>query len=979
MVAPAYQFIANGLYEVIWGISVSANVVARQGYVEPFFQSNVPTGDPLGHKTVLLVTHADDFRLPTVTSLDARVEKKFVFGFSKVAVDFDVFNLLTRGQCSASSTDARLTGPHWLRSGARDHEPTHRASGRPLHLLELDRPRRSVRKRNGHCPRLSQTQRFAPEVPEFWIGLIRRIKSPVPQQCAIDLQRLLFRPRSGRMTPTIGRITTWLAAIAIALATASTASAQVFTGRIDVTLEDSSGGRLPGVSVDLSGPLTQTQVSDAQGQAHFLNLPVGTYAIKAALSGFNTYTNGKVEVVSGASTPIAARLAVAGTTETVNVTAATPIIDLKRDTTTTNVTLDELQNIPSSRDPWAVMQTVPTVYMDRVNVGGAESGQQSNYNAKGANDKDNTWSIDGVPITDMGATGSSAFYYDFDSFQEMAVTTGGADASNATGGVQLNMVLRKGNNKPSGDARIYFENDSLQSVNISPELAAALGNTSGKGNRTDQYKDYGFDLGGPLLKDRVWVWGTIARTNINLLTLTGDSDKTEFKNYAFKADGKINQSIRGNFTFYENNKIKEGRSVGPTRPPETAWNQTGPTKYFKGEGNFVVGSRLFATAKVAHVDGGFVLAPVGGLGTDYYIDDGGVTHNTFYQYQSDRPQDYVSGDGSYFAGKHEVKFGGAWRSTPVTTQQIWPASHLIATWDTYPNMFVQIARDYAAVTTAKYMNGFVTDTISLDRLTIIGGLRFDHQESSLGNASVPGVPGIPILPALNAPAVPGVFKWNNVTPRVGITYAVDEARKTVIRASYAMFASQLPGDEAKFVSPIQYSVRVLQRGRSQRRRYRAAQRAQARRRTAGLHRLRPDQPEPAVDRQHGRSQRQGADHARVPGRHGQGDPAELLDQRHRHLPQDGGHDLGSADRREALRLHADRHALGQHRRGRPLQRSALCAEGVGGAAGRRVHRNQPAGLPPAVSGSRARRHQAHVESLDGAVRLLDQRLARILR
>ena len=108
-----------------------------------------------------------------------------------------------------------------------------------------------------------------------------------------------------------------------------------------------------------------------------------------------------------------------------------------------------------------------------------------------------------------------------------------------------------------------------------------------------------------------------------------------FKNYAFKADGVVNQAMRGNFTFYENNKIKNGRSAGPTRPAETSWDQTGPTKYFKGEGNFVVGSQLFATAKVAHVDGGFVLAPVGGLGTDYYIDDGGVAHNTFYQYQSD--------------------------------------------------------------------------------------------------------------------------------------------------------------------------------------------------------------------------------------------------------------------------------------------------------------------------------------------------------
>ena len=140
----------------------------------------------------------------------------------------------------------------------------------------------------------------------------------------------------------------------------------------------------------------------------------------------------------------------------------------------------------------------------------------------------------------------------------------------------------------------------------------------------------------------------------------------------------------------------------------------------------------------------------------------------------------------------------------MDSQQIWPASHLIANWDTYPKMNVQIARDYQAVTTAKYFNAFVTDTISLDRLTIIGGVRFDHQESSLGAASVPGVAGIPILPALSAPAVSGVFTWNDIVPRIGVTYAVDQSRKTVVRASYAMFASQLPGDEAKFVSPIQY-------------------------------------------------------------------------------------------------------------------------------------------------------------------------------
>ena len=121
-----------------------------------------------------------------------------------------------------------------------------------------------------------------------------------------------------------GKLTTWMAAIAIVCGCLSTASAQVFTGRVDVTVEDSTGGRLPGVSVDLTGPFTQTQVTDAQGQAHFLNLQVGTYSIKATLQGFNTFASSTVQVVSGASTPITAKLGVAGTAETVNVTAFTP-------------------------------------------------------------------------------------------------------------------------------------------------------------------------------------------------------------------------------------------------------------------------------------------------------------------------------------------------------------------------------------------------------------------------------------------------------------------------------------------------------------------------------------------------------------------------------------------------------------------------------------------------------------------------------
>src|SRR5439155_18986651 len=121
---------------------------------------------------------------------------------------------------------------------------------------------------------------------------------------------------------------------------------------IDVTVEDSTGGQLPGVSVDLTGPVTHTEVTDAQGQAHFVNLTVGTYTVKAALSGFNTYTNTQVIVAAGAGTPLNLRLTVAGQVETVNVTAATPIIDTRKQANSTNISLDELQGVPSGRDPW---------------------------------------------------------------------------------------------------------------------------------------------------------------------------------------------------------------------------------------------------------------------------------------------------------------------------------------------------------------------------------------------------------------------------------------------------------------------------------------------------------------------------------------------------------------------------------------------------------------------------------------------------
>src|SRR5262245_30303925 len=161
---------------------------------------------------------------------------------------------------------------------------------------------------------------------------------------------------------------------ALVVAYASPSAAQVAAGRIDATVTDSTGAVLPGVTVDISGPQNRTEVTDPTGQVHFLNLAPGTYSVAAKIQGFSDYVNHSVPVAVGAAVPLKISMAIAGVSTQVQVSAETPTLDVKKTTTTTHVTVEELQNVPSARDPWVVMQTVPGIIVDRVNVGGSESG-----------------------------------------------------------------------------------------------------------------------------------------------------------------------------------------------------------------------------------------------------------------------------------------------------------------------------------------------------------------------------------------------------------------------------------------------------------------------------------------------------------------------------------------------------------------------------------------------------------------------------
>ena len=167
-------------------------------------------------------------------------------------------------------------------------------------------------------------------------------------------------------------------------------------------------------------------------------------------------TKPDVKVSIGQNTETSTTLKISSVEATIIVAGGAALLDTRKVETGAVVDQTELRPIPTARDPWVILSTVPGVQLDRVNVGGNESGQQSTYVGKGADASQNTWNVDGVTITDMGALGSSPTYYDFESFEEIQASTGGSDVTAATPGVQLNLVTKRGTNDVHGSARYYL-------------------------------------------------------------------------------------------------------------------------------------------------------------------------------------------------------------------------------------------------------------------------------------------------------------------------------------------------------------------------------------------------------------------------------------------------------------------------------------------------------------------------------------------
>src|SRR5207248_4104617 len=303
--------------------------------------------------------------------------------------------------------------------------------------------------------------------------------------------------RGGRM-----RFKVIVLALPALFATSAIASAQSQTGSIFGKATDSSGGVLPGVTVTVTGPVLLqplTAMTSETGTYQFPRLEIGTYTVKFELTGFKTVVNEGIVVTVNFNAQVNAQLGISTVQETITVTGASPIVDTKEVGTKQTFTSELLQSIPSARDPWVILQQTAGIAMDRENIGGNMSGQQSNYVSRGGNPTNNKWSLDGVDITDMSATGASPGYYDFDAFEEITINTGGVDVTQQTGGVGINLVTKAGSDKFRGSSRFYVTDQNVESNNVT-DAQRLQGATSG--NPIQNNKDYGIEAGGPLKHGR---------------------------------------------------------------------------------------------------------------------------------------------------------------------------------------------------------------------------------------------------------------------------------------------------------------------------------------------------------------------------------------------------------------------------------------------------------------------------------------------
>ena len=608
----------------------------------------------------------------------------------------------------------------------------------------------------------------------------------------------------------------WIAVFALALAAPMAAQTDVTTGRMNGTVRDADGGGLPGATVEAKNDDTgyvARATTRQDGFYQLVNLPVGTYTLTASLTGFKTATRPGVRLDVGFAPTVDFRLQLESVTASVMVTSTAPAVEITSTTIAASMQTEQLKNLPvNGRNFAQLVNLLPESKTESqrnyIQIGG-ERGINTNVTVDGADYND---AFFGGPVG--SAEGRAPLSLSEESIKEFSVITNGASVEfGRSGGGFVSVITKSGTNAFHGSGFFYWQPQ---------ELIADFAN--GTKPADQDKKQYGASLGGPIVQDHLFFFGSYDKQKQSITRLVNSTvlDPDIFAKYPVLASpdnyvqgndgwvafGRLDwQANSANRLMGRINYIRYDGVNGTNSSTNDTLQHNGieglKTLAAVGQYTGQFGSNLindliynYKKEDVPRADKGLNLPEIR-LGNSRY---GEVA---FLPITSTAKRNEVADTVTYLLQSHVFKAGGDYNDTSIsqTFKGNWrgifffnsKADLLAGKYNQYQQFggVGGLTADEAGTVSfgQKEYAGFVQDQWFFSpRLTVTLGVRYEYLDN----------PNLPILNQ-NARLATGQFQLtgqvpdvkNQWSPRLSISYAPDS--KTAVRLSAGRYWSRTPG------------------------------------------------------------------------------------------------------------------------------------------------------------------------------------------
>jgi hypothetical protein len=599
-------------------------------------------------------------------------------------------------------------------------------------------------------------------------------------------------------------------------------------GAISGTITDTSGAVLPGVAVTLSNPGiiggNQEAVTTERGTFLFSSLVPGRYAVRANLTGFRPSIQENVVVNADVTARVDLQLEVGPVQEAITVTGIPALLDTSSALKQTVLSAETLQTLPNRIDVWGIANMIPSISLNKVDVGGSESFLQSTPVLRGASNQ-NAFMIDGMDVA--WVNNLSVLYFDPYVYEETNFQLGGGSAEVTQGGIIFNMVTKNGTNAFHGGGMFAGASHSMGSQNASAELRAQLlaavppralqANPNIVPGSDIQYIfDTGAWLGGPIVRDKAWflVGGHTQALNQYILgSYNVDGTQVVDDNIMWNAVAKVSWQISrdSQLSFFNNLQYKliRYRNDDANQFVETRarnYNYKYPSV------NQVKWTYTLNPRVLLDTGGSVFFTPVDAFRPQPEVRQGdlarfdAVTNTITVARPTYNDPEYfkgvVRGAISIYAGLHQLKFGYTYNNAYLTTDSTSLSNDMRAVFrngvpdsvNTYntPIQFSQHTREHAL---------FVQDRwVPFRKLTLNFGLRFEDFNAWQPGACQPVTTWVTVGQCF--PTIDGVPRFKGVVPRFSAIYDLFGTGRTALKMSANRYRVQMGTSLLSSVSPI---------------------------------------------------------------------------------------------------------------------------------------------------------------------------------